>query len=119
MQRNKCNTINATTVMKHVIENYFVLDSGTIGNFITIKAEVKDVCPTSKAINVDILDGRTIQSKHECDIDEPLLPTTSRGHVIPNFAQKSLISVVQICCMIPCNVKISMLGIKCPKTNFW
>ena len=75
-----------------------MIDSGTAGNFITMKAKVKNIGHTYTPINVVIPDGSKIQCMHECDKDLPLLsPEACYGYAIPGLAQQSLISVVQLC----------------------
>ena len=46
------HAIQCMLLIKHDIDNYGMLDSGTTGNFIAMKIKVKNVCPTSKLVNV-------------------------------------------------------------------
>ena len=88
--------MHVTTLTNHIMENYCKLDSGRTLNLMSMKVKFKNVCPTSKPINLVLLNDSIIQSMHDCDIDWPLLlPKAYHGHIIPGLAQQLLIYIVQ------------------------
>lgn len=69
-------------------KNYGILDSGTTDNFFAITANVTNVQPTQKPINVFIPDGNKITSTHKYDINWPNMPKIAiLGHIVPKLAQ--------------------------------
>ena len=109
-----------------------MLDSGTTGNFISVRANVANIRPTSAPISAVIPNGDTIVSTHDCDIDWPFLPPQARkGHILPGLANISLISVVKLCdagctvifeptqCIIKYMGQTVITGIKCDRTKLW
>ena len=97
-----------------------------------IDANVINIRPTKKQVQVKIPDGSKIQSTHERDIDWPGLPASAKSaHIIPKLKQQSLLSIVKICkagckiifqqkiCIVLFNNKVLMYGTICPRTNLW
>ena len=92
-----------------------------------VDANLINIRPTTKQLQVKIPDGSKIQSTHECDIDWFNLPVLAKSeHIIPKLQQQSLLSVVKICkagykitiqhsiCIVIYNNKISIYGTRCP-----
>ena len=61
------NLILNTTFTNNIIENIGMLDSGTSGNFISMRIKVKNIHPPSIPINVILPESSRIEHEYEID----------------------------------------------------
>ena len=90
-----CNNSIDTNIHHTNKQQHDMLDSCTTNHFISIRADIYNIHPTNKPVNVIIPNGATLTSTYECDINWPILPKEARNdHILPGLANQSLISVV-------------------------
>ena len=71
------DNMHKTGFVQHIIENYGILDSGSMVNFIALKANDGNKHPTKILLNIGILNFAIIHFMQEYEIDWPLLPGTA------------------------------------------
>ena len=90
------------------------------------------VTPAINPLSVTLPDGSKVRSTHQCTLDLPDLPMAARnGHIIPELASNSLLSVV-VLCGAGCEVSFNKYGVtvkyngktvlresKCARTGLW
>ena len=91
--------------------------------------DAKNKQPAKNPLTINLPDGRQVKSTYVCDINIPGLPTTLKGHIVPNLAEASLFGIQVLCkagCTVvfnnkTCNVyfkkKIILQGYKDPSTD--
>ena len=52
--------MHEATMTQHIIKNYGMLDVGSMGNFIALRVNVKNECPTNNPLKIVIIDGTAI-----------------------------------------------------------
>lgn len=92
---NRSSTQANGAMEQLVPEDEGILDSGASDHFILTNAPKTNVKTATHPIKVTQPDGTTNLSTHTCDLDLPELPIHARtnSHIIPGFANASLLSV--------------------------
>jgi hypothetical protein len=109
-----------------------ILDSGCTSNFLSAAAPCSDKQAAHVPLNVNMLNGTTIQSSHTCNLLLTDLPPQARqAHILPGLVHNSLISVGQLCdngCSVTFTQdqvtvskieKCVMYGSRDPKSRLW
>jgi hypothetical protein len=104
-----------------------LLDSGCTSNFISAAAPCSAKQAAHVPLNVNMLNGTTIQSSHTCSILlTDLTPQARQAHILPGLVHNSLISVGQLCITftqdqvtVSKNKKCVMYGSRDPKSHLW
>jgi hypothetical protein len=74
-----------------------LLDSGCTAHFILANAKCSNKIPTATPLALILPNGDTITSTHTATLNMTSLPHTARqAHILPGFAQHSLLSVGQM-----------------------
>jgi hypothetical protein len=74
------------------------LDSGCTGHFLLVNAPCLNKVKSRTPLTVRLPNGATIESSHTADLDIPELNTAaSKAHFLPGMANRSLLSVGQLC----------------------
>ncbi len=92
---------------------------------------MKNICPTTNHLNINLPDGTIVKSTHICNLEIPGLPHVLEGHIVPKLTVVSLVGI-QILCKLGCTVlftdkvcyvryqgKIILTGYKDPSTDLW
>ena len=93
-------------------------------------APVTNIKTALNLLKVRAAQGAKIETTHPCDVNIAGLPTLP-GHILPELAQASLISVRVLCnagcrvifddqeCRVYFKGKVVQVGYKDPSTNLW
>jgi hypothetical protein len=114
------------------IDDTSILDSGCTINFLSAAAPCSDKQAAHVPLNVNMLNGATIQSSHTCNLLLTNIPHQARqAHILPGLVHNSLILVGQLCdneCSVTFthdqvtvsrNGKDVMYGSRSPKARLW
>ena len=81
-----------TPNLKRAVQ-WYLSDSGATGHFLIEGAPVVNKRPAKFPINIDLPNGKTINSKHTCNLDIPWLHIImTEAHLVPGLEYLSLIS---------------------------
>ena len=69
-----------------------IADTGTMSIIVMEGVDVKNKQLTKNPLTINLPDGRQVESTHVCEINIPGLPTTLKGHIVPNLAIALLFS---------------------------
>jgi len=56
-------------------------------------APMKNVCPTTNPLNINLPDGMIVRSTHICNLEIPGLPHVLEGHIVPELTVASLVGI--------------------------
>jgi hypothetical protein len=92
---------------------------------------VKNVCPATNPLNINLPDGAIVRSMHVCDLEILGSPYVLEGHIVPDLTVSLLIGI-QILCKMGCTIvftdtacyvryqgKVILTGYKEPSTDLW
>ena len=75
-----------------------ILDSGTTGNYLMLDTPCDDIRPAETPVQVQLPDGRTMNSSHTGILCLPGLPLAARrAHIFPALKDHALLSVGLLC----------------------
>jgi hypothetical protein len=75
-----------------------IVDSGCTGHFILVNAPCLNKVKSRTPLKVRLPNGATMESSHNAELDIPELnAASSKAHVFPGMANRSLLSVGQLC----------------------
>jgi len=87
--------------------------------------------PATNPLMINLPDGRQVKSTHVCDINISGLPTTPKGHIVPNLAIALLFRIQVLCkagckvvfenekCEVYFNKMVVLRGYKDKSTDLW
>ena len=91
-----CNKANITKLPLAIPKTHDFVDSGASSIFVMDGALVTNIKTALNLLKVRAAQGAKIETVHTCDVNIEGLPTLP-GHLPPELAQASLISVRVLC----------------------
>jgi hypothetical protein len=92
---------------------------------------MKNIRPATNPLNINLPDGKVVQSMHVCHLKVPGFPYVLKGHINPNQTVASLIGVLILCkvgciivftnaaCYVMYNGEVILSGHKDSSTDLW
>jgi hypothetical protein len=80
-----------------------VADTGAALIMVMKNTPMKNMCPTTNPLNINLPDGTIVQSTNICDLEIPGLPNVLEGHIVPKLTVASLMGI-RILCKLGCTV---------------
>jgi hypothetical protein len=90
-----------------------------------------NICPATNPLNINLPDGKVVNSTHVCNLKVPGLPYVLKGRIVPNLTVASLIGIRILCkvgcivvftdaaCYVMYNGEVILTGHKDPSRDLW
>jgi hypothetical protein len=110
---------------------YGVADTGATLVMVMKGTPMKNICPATNPLNINLPNGKVVKSTHVCNLKVLGLPYVLKGHIISNLTVASLIGIHILCkvgcivvftnaaCYVMYNGEIILTGHKDPSTDLW
>jgi hypothetical protein len=80
-----------------------VADTGATSVLVMKNTPMKNICPTTNPLNINLPDGTIVKSTHICNLEIPGVPHVLEGHIVPELTVASLVGI-RILCKLGCTV---------------
>jgi hypothetical protein len=86
--------------------SHAVADMGATLLMVIKGTPMKNICPATNPLNINLSNGKVVKSMHVCNLEVPGLPYVLKGHIVPDLTVTSLIGV-RILCKVGCIVVLT------------